>query len=153
MSAKAGRLMCAHARPSCTWGFTLVEVMTTVIIIGILSSIAVPNFLKTVDTQRWRSAQDLLMTIYTGEQVYFTKNDLYYTPGTWLNIFMDDPNQSSGGAVIYSVTSSGVGSAAVFTATALRTGGQNECMSVNEKRELAFSSTDPACIGGGLTRP
>ena len=89
-------------------GFTLIEMMTTVAIIGILSSIAIPSYLKAVERSQRRAAEDILQTIFIGEQTYFVINNSYrgttYLPcaagdaacfANWRAIFVDDPNNPS----------------------------------------------------------
>ena len=58
-------------------GFTLMEIMVALGILAIVAGIAVPQYIKTVERGYWRSAQDILRTIYTGEQVYYTVNQKY----------------------------------------------------------------------------
>ena len=110
-------------------GFTLMEIMIALGILGILAGVAVPQYIRTVERGYWRSAQDILRTIYTGEQVYYTVNQKYTaTPGTlgeWRSkLYMDNPN--TGGtatAVSYTIAAGGAGPGATFTATAKRLGG------------------------------
>ena len=51
-------------------GFTLIEVMITVIIIAILSAIAIPNFLKGANTARKEACIGNLMKIDAAKEQY-----------------------------------------------------------------------------------
>jgi len=66
-------------------GFTLVELMVVVAIIGILAMIAVPNFLKMRSKAKTAEAKANLGAISITEHVYYTENSLFvgnqaYTP-------------------------------------------------------------------------
>lgn len=52
-------------------GFTLIELMITVAIIGVLSAIAIPNFLSYQARARQSEARAVLSGIYVTEQSYF----------------------------------------------------------------------------------
>ena len=109
-------------------GMTLTELLMTVIVIAILASMALPQYRRTVERGYWRTSQDVLRTIYAGQQVYFTINDQYVdnptTLAQWRQIYMDDPNGSIPIPVTFSVTTNGLsGAAATFTATATRDAG------------------------------
>ncbi len=81
-------------------GFTLLELTASMIIIGILSTVAVPNFVKMKERTYWQSARDVLLTIYNGERAYFFSNNTNTYVGSlsesspmsdWRQIFMDNP--------------------------------------------------------------
>lgn len=79
-----------------TRGFTLLETLIAVAVIAILVAIAIPQYAKAVQRSHWRTARDILQTIYAGEQVYETDNAAYVDPAAcptpWRCIYMDNPN-------------------------------------------------------------
>jgi len=58
-------------------GFTLIELMIVVAIIGILAAIAIPNFLKFQAKSKQSEAKTNLKGIYTAETGYFGENNSY----------------------------------------------------------------------------
>ena len=58
-------------------GFTLVELMIVVAIIGILAAIAIPNFLKYQAKAKQSEAKVNLKGIYTAQLSYFAEGDTY----------------------------------------------------------------------------
>ncbi|MBR4355286.1 MAG: prepilin-type N-terminal cleavage/methylation domain-containing protein [Elusimicrobiaceae bacterium] len=64
-------------RKSCVKGFTLIELLVVVLIIGILASIAVPQYQKAVDKSKYTQAMVLMDTIYKAQDVYFLANGQY----------------------------------------------------------------------------
>jgi type IV pilus assembly protein PilA len=60
-------------------GFTLIELMIVVAIIGILAAIAIPNFLKFQAKSKQSEAKTNLKAIYTAETSYFGEYSTYNT--------------------------------------------------------------------------
>ena len=58
-------------------GFTLIELMIVVAIIGILAAIAIPNFMRYQAKTRQSEAKANLTGIYTSEISYRAENDAY----------------------------------------------------------------------------
>jgi type IV pilus assembly protein PilA len=58
-------------------GFTLIELMIVVAIIGILAAIAIPNFLSYQARSRQAEARTNLGAVFVSEIAYFGENNLY----------------------------------------------------------------------------
>jgi type IV pilus assembly protein PilA len=58
-------------------GFTLIELMIVVAIIGILAAIAIPNFLKFQAKSKQSEAKSNLGAIFTGQVSYYGENNVY----------------------------------------------------------------------------
>jgi type IV pilus assembly protein PilE len=62
-------------------GFTLIEVMIVVVIIGILVGLAIPRYTRTTVKAKQTEAKLILKQIYTMQQTYREENDSYWMPG------------------------------------------------------------------------
>ncbi len=60
-------------------GFTLVELMVVVAIIGLLSSVAIPNFRKYQAKAKMSEAKLQLSSLYTAESAFFSDFNMYST--------------------------------------------------------------------------
>ncbi len=103
-------------------GFTLLELIVGVVIVGILASIALPNFSKSIEKTKVRDAQTTLSAIYSAEKIYRLDQNTYGTlPNLVGSNYISDPDPSNSN----SEWNFGVASAvSTFTATATRTGGR-----------------------------
>lgn len=66
-------------------GFTLVELLVTVLIVGILAAFGVPQYLKTVENSKADDAASLVAIIGTQNRIYAVAHDSTYTRGTLSN--------------------------------------------------------------------
>ena len=58
-------------------GFTLIELMIVVAIIGILAAIAIPNFIKFQARSKQSEAKSNLKSLYTAEKAYYNEKDKF----------------------------------------------------------------------------
>lgn len=63
-------------------GFTLIELMIVVAIIGILAAIAIPNFVKFQCRSKQSEAKTNLKALYVAEESYYAEQDQYLTIAT-----------------------------------------------------------------------
>jgi prepilin-type N-terminal cleavage/methylation domain-containing protein len=61
-------------------GFSLLELLIVLVIIGILAGIAIPRYMSSTTKAKQTEAKELLHQIYLMERSYFQTNDQYWIP-------------------------------------------------------------------------
>ncbi|MDD5454704.1 MAG: prepilin-type N-terminal cleavage/methylation domain-containing protein [Candidatus Ratteibacteria bacterium] len=104
-------------------GFTLVELMVVVIIVGILAAVAVPLYRSNVQRALASEGKALVGSIRTAQRVYFAEHGVY---GAWADIsaqidltgnkyFTAAPTVTGGGTAAFTASVTGTGDAASIT--------------------------------------
>jgi len=91
-------------------GFTLLELMIVVIIIGILSSLAIPRFITAANKAREAEARAILGSIRAAQLRYYLEWNVYTT--TIGNLDLDLTSNPTTYYTYSAITSGGIGQAA-----------------------------------------
>ncbi len=146
-------------------GFTLIELMVVVLIIGILMAIAIPTFLGAQKSAQDRSAQSDLRNLLTSEVSYYTQNQ-YYADATDLS--SQDPSYASkltGAITVAAPTGETLSSAGATTVCLSETSQSGTIWGIEEiatgsgagtwyyKGTTAFTcSATPTAVAGSLSQ-
>jgi type IV pilus assembly protein PilE len=124
-------------------GFTLIELIVVVIVIAILASFAVPQYITSIERAKKAKAENALGIIAQAEKMYRAENDTYVnvadgsfdaTLGSYVELAEIDADTDWD----YAVTGA---STTAFTATATRNGGSNNGETVIVDQSGSWSGT------------
>ncbi len=86
-------------------GFTLIEIMVTVVIIGILIAVALPSYSQHVRKGRRTDAKNAVLELAAREEKFFATNNTYSISGVALNYSGAFPlDVGTTGATYYSIS-------------------------------------------------
>jgi type IV pilus assembly protein PilA len=125
-------------------GFSLVELMVVVAIIGVLATVAVPNYLKFTAKAKQSNAKAELSGLYTAEKAFFVEYNVYHDVLNYIGFVPDgvDETRAVGAATRDNVArtyATGFNSAGVSPAV-------NNGPGLPGRLHGAFASTGPVVL-------
>jgi len=122
--------------------FTLIELVVVVVIVGVLVSLGVPLYMRTVERARDYEAKTNLLLIHAAQLIYRAENNFYYPPGSTTSNLSDINNylhlNLNDNLWTYSIT----GTLTTFVAQALRNGG-----GFNRLYNMSETLDEATCVG------
>ena len=110
-------------------GFTLIELLIVVVIIGILATIAIPQFASTKEKAFDASAKSDIRNAMSAMEAYYTDNQVYATNALGSGNFTTSQGitiSSAGSAAGYAITSTHASSSNSYHVTVGSAGGTTQ---------------------------
>ncbi len=80
-----------QSSPKHSRGFTLVEIMVVVVVIGILASIIIPQFIGTTSDAKIAAAKGTISELDSAVERFYVQMDRYPTTEEGLNVLVNSP--------------------------------------------------------------
>jgi prepilin-type N-terminal cleavage/methylation domain-containing protein len=130
-------------------GFTLMELMVVLIIMGVVAGLAMPKYAQSLERSHRKDAENQLMLIHSAQDMYASRNNnVYWGPavGATPALKLADINQNLGLNILangmdYDCTTANGGED--YTCTATRNGGAAFIITVTEA--VINPGVNPSC--------
>ncbi len=99
--------MCRSSGVGARKGFTLVELAVVIVIIGVLAAFGVPRFLQSVERSKAAEAFQYLAAVRSAQERYLSKEGIYATDLTQLDITQTTPKYFTVGSITATTPASG----------------------------------------------
>ena len=131
-------------------GYSLIELMIVLVIIGIIAGIAIPQYLSSTTKAKQTEAKELLHQIFLMERSYHAEHDEYWFPVVGVTASKAAPvafkrigvEIMASARYVYAISTSPTGFTATASADKLDDDPAPDTWSINEKGELLVESDD-----------